>query len=301
MSIACDDADESPYDFDLSATGAEWHGIQTVDSADYTGQHPSMARFGTTVFLSYYECHRRGPDVCQVHRLGATWPAANIRTVDSTGNVGLFTSMKLINSGNTIYLSYCDATNHAIKLAKSTDGGATWPAANIKTVAPTGSNVGFGFLRWPWRTASASPILDSTNYDLKVARSTDGGVSWPAVTVDSTGVVGFSPSLAVNGGNVYVSYADGSGNLKFAKSTDYGATWPAGNIKILSDNGGSDNALFCESPYLYVCFFDPAASYLRFKKSADSGATWLAEVVVDTGGEAAVPSGRGEHALHRLL
>ena len=28
VSIACDDADESPYDFDLSATGAEWRGIR---------------------------------------------------------------------------------------------------------------------------------------------------------------------------------------------------------------------------------------------------------------------------------
>jgi hypothetical protein len=70
---------------------------------------------------------------------------------------------------------------------------------------------------------------EGTNEDLKFAKSTDGGATWPAgniKAVDSTGFVGAFTSIAVSGSNVYISYWDGTNSdLKFAKSIDGGATW----------------------------------------------------------------------------
>jgi len=81
--------------------------------------------------------------------------------------------------------------------------------------------------------AASSLILisyfDATNFDLKFAKSTDSGATWPAgniKTVDATGSSGFETSIANYIGNVYISHYDqASGDLRFAKSIDVGVTW----------------------------------------------------------------------------
>ncbi len=54
-------------------------------------------------------------------------------TVDSTGDVGKFNSIDAKDE-NTVAISYFDATNNRLKIAKSTDRGKTW---NKMTVATT--------------------------------------------------------------------------------------------------------------------------------------------------------------------
>jgi hypothetical protein len=67
--------------------------------------------------------------------------------------------------------------------------------------------------------------LDDYNYNLKVARSLDGGSTWSFATVESNGV-GQYTAVADSGAEIYVSYLDVANlDLKVAKSVDGGVSW----------------------------------------------------------------------------
>lgn len=219
-------------------------------------------------------------------------PGWYVLTVDSATKTGSFTSVALDPSGNP-HISYYDETDHVLKYTRSDDGGATWPAANIKTVDSSADGRTYTSIKV---NAAGNPSIsyhDETNGDLKFAYSTDGGVTWPAgniKTVDASLFdVGDYTSLALDAaGNPRISYCDYSNdNLMFAYSDDGGATWPAANIKI-ADNGGVgwDTSLGLDpSGNPSIGYRDPVNGYLKFTRSQDGGATWPAEniKIVDTG------------------
>ncbi len=275
VSIANDDPDEDPYTFTVTGTAIEWHGIQAVDTTGNTGAYPRLIRFGNLILIAYYDLSNGVLRLAKSMDGGATWPATNLKTVDAAPGVGQYPAMAIINSGNTIYLSYYDASNYAIKFAKSTDGGATWPAASIKTVVDMASSgaQGTGIVLGGGGLCIA--YTDAADNSLKLIKSTDGGATWPAASIKTIDATGSDPNLFANSGNVYVSYYGGSSSLKFAVSTDSGATWPAASIKILSSLG-TEHSLFFESPYFYAAYQDRTNWRLRFKRSGDSGSTWPA-------------------------
>jgi hypothetical protein len=106
---------------------------------------------------------------------GATWPAGNIRTVDSAGDVGDVTSIAI--SGSEVYISYYDTTNQDLKLARSSDGGVTWPAGDIQTVDSAG-DVGYDTSIALDGSKVYISYTDWTYGDLKLAQSTDEGATW---------------------------------------------------------------------------------------------------------------------------
>ena len=121
---------------------------------------------------------------------------------------------------------------------------------------------------------------DSTNGDLKFARSDDGGKTWAPgniKTVDSTDSVGTNTSIAVNGSNVFISYCDNLHlNLKFAKSTDGGNTWDPANIKTVDStlNVGWYTSIAVDGSNVYISYYDIVNEDLKFARSTDGGATW---------------------------
>jgi glucose uptake protein GlcU len=252
--------------------------ITTVDSAGDVGSYSSLVVDGDNLYISYYDATNGDLKFAKSTDGGATWPLGNFETIDSVGDVGWYTSIAV--NGTNVYISYLDDTNGTLKFAKSTDGGYTWPAGNIKTIDSV------GFIEYNTITVDGANIyisyLDGTNYDLKLAKSTDGGATWPAgniKTVDSTGIVGQFSSVAINGTNVYISYYDNdNGNLKLAKSTDSGATWPAGNIKTIDSAGdvGMCTSIAVDGVNVYISYYANIDFDLKIAKSTDSGATWLA-------------------------
>ena len=137
-------------------------------------------------------------------------------TVDSTGNVGGFTSIATGDNGNPI-ISYYDDTNGDLKVAACTTPGCTG-TATITTVDSTG--------RVGWYTSIAIgdnglPVIsyyNITNPALKVAACTTTNCTGTTTitTIDSTGLVGINTSIAIrDNGLPVISYYDATnGDLK---------------------------------------------------------------------------------------
>lgn len=155
-------------------------------------------------------------------------------TVDSTGDVGGYTSIALNAAGNP-RIVYYDFTNGDLKYAycdANCQLAASW---TITTVDSTGDVGKYASLALD--SATGNPRIsyyDSTNGDLKYASYT--GAAWQIASVDTTNDVGGYTSLALDAsGPPRISYYD------FSPSTANGSSGGL-NLKYASCNSSCENA-----------------------------------------------------------
>jgi hypothetical protein len=188
---------------------------------------------------------------------GPAYAQFTVTTVDSTGQVGGFNSLRLNASGNPV-IAYFDQDNANVKLATCTANcftpAATW---QIVTVDATADNVGVHTTLG--LNGAGNPVIvywDQTNLDLKMATCTAGcataAPTWQIVVVDGSGTVaGETSSLAFDGaGNPVVSYYFGSSSnasLRMATCTANCAsatpTWQIVTVDATSTNTGLNSSL----------------------------------------------------------
>ena len=106
--------------------GATWpvEKLRQVDSDGDVGTVMSIAVNGSCVYIAYYDFTNKDLKFARSDDGGDTWPSENIHIVDSEGDVGYSPSIQA--SGTSVYISYQDQTNNAIKFAKSIDNGDSW-------------------------------------------------------------------------------------------------------------------------------------------------------------------------------
>jgi hypothetical protein len=214
----------------------------------------------------------------KVYRFGSVTP-------DSTGTVGNFNSLAVVNGNPAI--SYWDVTNKDLKYVRASDAnGGSWGAP---VAADSAGNVG-GYTSLA--VVNGNPAIsycDVTNDHLKYVRATDAsGSSWDSpVTVDSTGAVGQYTSLAIVNGNPAISYRDVTNlDLKYVRASDAdGSSWES-PVTVDSDGDvGKNTSLAVINGNPAISYFDDTNDDLKYVRASDAnGSTWEPPVVVDGAG-----------------
>lgn len=224
---------------------------------------------------------------------GETWTHPDTR-VDTDAGSGAQTepAMALGPSGE-VYVVWTDRRNDDsdVYLGRSTDGGETWtdPDVRINTDTGDGPQSGAdievdsaGTIYVVWEDGRAG------DWDIRFARSTDGGGSWtdPNVQINAEGASTDqrSPTIALDpAGALHVAWVDereGDTDIYFASSGDGGDTWTDPNVRVNSDTGTSSQ----EYPRIAVnptgnvsltwLDYRNGGSDVFFAMSTDGGHTW---------------------------
>lgn len=220
----------------LDSAGTSWS-VLAVEVDSVGGEFTSLGVISGNPAISYYT----PPNVADLKFVRATdangtaWGTPV--TIDSTGDVGQYTSLASVNGNPAI--SYFDATNGNLKFVRATSStGAAWNAPLV--LDSTGVVGAYTSLA----VVNGNPAIsyyDETNSALKYVRATDtSGTAWGTpITIDNAGVVGEHTSLAVIGGKPAITYYDRSnGDLKYVLATDASGT--AWNAPVVIDGAGGD-------------------------------------------------------------
>jgi hypothetical protein len=199
---------------------------------------------------------------------GTTWTAAAPLTTywgdDRAPRIAADGSGNWVAVWGSSAMVVTSGEDYDIHVVRSTDGGATWTDPGLLNSNAADDS---GEDSWPdiatdgagnwvavWRSDDSLGETIGTDYDILVARSTDGGATWtaPAALNSNAGSDSASdggPQLATDGaGNwvvVWISDDSLGGTIGtdsdafVARSTDAGATWttPA----VLNSNAASDS------------------------------------------------------------
>jgi len=180
----------------------------------------------------------------------------------------------------------------------SSDQGTLW-ACN-----PNGSTVPDDDRQWLANYGNNIVYITSKNLGtvvagpdtLYVAKSTDGGVTFPIVSLVTTPDLGIQPGdegniITDGNGNVYLVFFDTTGQILYlAKSTDGASTWtihtvytapPCTPTRCVSLVHVFASIAADRANNLYIAFSDGSNSY--YTSSTDGGASWRLPTIVNSG------------------
>lgn len=236
---------------------------------------------------------------------GATWTylgepdgaaAANVLTgVNGAGMGGGDEDLITLPNGQVVMTSLWLGSNTT---CVSSDQGTLW-ACN-----PNGSTLPGDDRQWLANSGNNIVYITSKQLgtvlvgpeSIYVAKSTDGGVTFPTVSFVTTPALGLQPGdegniITDSNGNVYLVFFDTSGQtLYMAKSTDGGSTWmikqvyaaPPCTPTLCISLVHVFPAIAADSANnLYIVFSDGTNSY--YTSSTDGGASWRLPTIVQSG------------------
>ena len=251
--------------------GANWQTV-AVDLTGNVGSYTALAVEGTgRVHITYQDITNRDLKYATCSAACATAANWQAVTVDATGDVGLFTSLKADASGR-VHVSYYDASNADLKYATCAAACATatnWQAVTVDAPGAVGTDASLA--------VDASGRLhvsyyDATNGDLKYATCAGAcatATNWQAATADASGLVGQYTSLAVDGSaRVHVSYFDDTNDdLKYATcaaACGTAANWRSVSVDATGSAGWFTSLIVDANGRLLVSYHDITNTALKY-------------------------------------
>jgi len=224
---------------DTGSGGFHHHNRIYVAWDNATGSS-SSEKNGNNVLLSYSDDH------------GVTFSAPVSVSGNFNGKTGGIGADPYIAADGTVHVAWQDYAHSQISDASSTNGGQSFsPPHTITSVGAfefdpvaQSSRGALVYPAWAGSPTSAATLycsyMDDTAGGTKVfvAKSTDGGVTWPSAVQTPAGGDQFNQWLAVDpsGGSIDVAYNDSqvkdapSTLYTLARSTDGGATYAAQTV-----------------------------------------------------------------------
>jgi hypothetical protein len=227
--------------------------------------------------------------------MGDNWDAS----IKLSSNSGDSLTPSIAAFGSDIYVVWSDKTGGTsgkfdIQFKKSTDGGASFTPAGASGTKVS-SNSGDSLT--PDVDASANGVFvvwsDTTGgtsgrFDILFKKSTDGGATFLPNTANAKNISknsghSVTPSLAVDGENVYITWSDTTGgtsgnfDILFKKSIDGGDNFTpnTANANNISKTSGlsSTPRIALSSGSIYVSWSDVVSGKIDIfvRKSGDSG------------------------------
>jgi len=197
-----------------------------------------------------------------------------VRTVDSKGTVGKWTSLAL-DSGGAPHVSYADVTRDDLKYAHHKD--TQW---HVETVDSRGHVGKYTSLALDSDDHAHISYYDGSNRDLKYAYF--DGASWNNEVVDSAGSVGKYTALALDSKDLpHISYYDETnGDLKYARYD--GIKWLIESVDSDANVGEFSSLVLDIEGRPHVSYMDASGTTLRYARL--TGADWEI-MTVDSDGE----------------
>jgi hypothetical protein len=227
--------------------------------------------------ISYYDITNNDLKLAHCNDAICSGNDESHQTVDSTGDVGLYTSLVLDAAGYPV-ISYLDIGNSALKLAHCNDATCSGNDESLQTVDSTGT---VGLYPSLVLDAAGYPVIsyyDLSHGDLKLVHCNDANCSGndeSLQTVDSVGTAGGDSSLVLDAaGYPVISYYDLShGDLKLAHCNDATCSGNDESLQTVdsADDVGYGSSLVLDAAgYPVISYYDGTNSALKLAHCNDA-------------------------------
>jgi len=271
-----------------TSLGRTW-GLAEVPDGGGVGKYVSAALISGLPAVSYYD--EFNGDLKFAWYSPGPSTGWHLATVDSTGDVGLFTSLAVL-SNNIPAISYYDAGNGNLKFVRT----LAPPFNNLWGTPLTLDSAGDVGRFSSLALVNGNPAIayfDASNGRLKYVRALDaGGTSWGAAIVVDTGSsygsanVGQFASLAVINGRPAIAYYDANlKHLMFVHASDAnGVAWGTPlTVDPVADRG-QNATLKIVNGRPAIFYYDATATSPLYIHAADAdGLTWGSPGILDGG------------------
>ena len=245
----------------------------SIDTSGNVGSSTSIAiDSNDAVHISYYDATNTGLKYATCSSGCTTTSNWNIVSVDTTGNVGWWTSIA-INSNNAVHISYYDSTNDDLKYATCASSCSSTSSWSKVTVDSSGDVGKYSSVAIDSNDAVHISYRDSTNDDLKYATcssSCSSASSWTTSTIDSVGNVGSRTSIAIDSNDaLHISYHDiTNGDLKYA--TDQSGSWANTTVDSVGTVGQYTSIAIDSNDVVHISYYDATNKDLKYATNMQS-------------------------------